>query len=49
MKDEIFYGTNILIYAYDETEPEKRCVCKNLVEEMLKGKKKWCCFKSSLR
>ena len=39
MKDEIFYDTNILIYAYDETEPEKRSLCKNLVEEVFRGKR----------
>ena len=31
MKDEIFYDTNVLYYAYDLSEPEKRKTCKSLV------------------
>lgn len=40
MKDEVFYDTNILIYAYDLAEPEKREVCKTLVSNVFTGKVK---------
>lgn len=37
MKDELFFDTNILCYAYDATEPSKRKVCGKLVEQGLRG------------
>ena len=37
MKDELFFDTNILCYAYDATEPSKRKVCEKLVEQGLRG------------
>lgn len=38
MSDEIFYDTNILIYAYDKTQREKRRICKGLVAKVFEGK-----------
>lgn len=38
MKDEIFYDTSILIYAYDITEPNKRNIAKPLVDNVFNGK-----------
>ncbi len=37
MKDEIFYDTNVLYYAYDLSEPEKRKVCKSLLTKVFIG------------
>ena len=37
MKDEIFYDTNVLYYAYDLSEPEKRKVCKALLTKVFIG------------
>ena len=38
MNDETpLIDTNILIYAHDESEPEKREKCKKIVERILKG------------
>lgn len=37
MKDRLFFDTNIVCYAYDASEPEKRKVCKKLVEEVFNG------------
>ncbi len=37
MKDELFFDTNILCYAYDSTEPSKRKACEELVEQVFKG------------
>jgi Predicted nucleic-acid-binding protein, contains PIN domain len=37
MKDEIFYDTNILYYAYDLSEPEKRKTCKVLISKVFMG------------
>src|SRR5271170_5313406 len=37
MRDELFFDTNILFYAYDATEPSKRRVCEKLVKQALKG------------
>ena len=38
MNDKIFYDTNVLRYAYDLNEPEKREICKSLVSGIFKGK-----------
>ena len=40
MKDDPFYDTNILFYAYDLNEPVKRKICKKIVEDVFLGKKK---------
>ena len=40
MKDEIFYDTNVLYYAYDLSEPEKRKTCKSLVSKVFMGETK---------
>ena len=37
MEDEIFYDTNVLYYAYDLSEPEKRKNCKSLVSKVFLG------------
>ena len=37
MKDESFYDTNILIYAYDLNEPRKRKLCKQIVKDVFSG------------
>ena len=37
MKDEIFYDMNVLYYAYDLSEPEKRKVCKSLLTKVFIG------------
>jgi predicted nucleic acid-binding protein len=37
MSDELFFDTNILCYAYDNSEPSKRAVCQRLVERALMG------------
>lgn len=37
MIDEILYDTTILVYAYDESETEKRNICKPLVENVFNG------------
>ena len=37
MKDEIFYDTNVLYYACDLSEPEKRKVCKSLITKVFIG------------
>ncbi len=39
MKDEVFFDTTILVYAYDESEPRKREICKKLVGAVFKGEK----------
>ncbi|MHB1439268.1 MAG: PIN domain-containing protein [Cuniculiplasma sp.] len=38
MKDDTFYDTNILFYAYDLSEPSKREVCKTQVGQVFSGK-----------
>ena len=38
MKDESFYDTNILIYAYDINEPRKRKLCKQIVKDVFSGR-----------
>ena len=40
MKDEVFYDTSILFYAYDLSEPDKREVCKTLVGQVFRGEAK---------
>ncbi|MCR4336089.1 MAG: PIN domain-containing protein [archaeon] len=40
MKDEFFVDTNVLVYAFDESEPNKRRKAKTLVEDITKGKLK---------
>ncbi len=35
--DEIFFDTNVLVYAYDFREPEKRLKAKHLVEQVFSG------------
>lgn len=40
MNDEMFYDTTILVYAHDEAEPQKRDLCKKLVEAVFKGESK---------
>ncbi len=37
MRDKILFDTNILVYAYDLDEMEKRKVCSKLVEDVFKG------------
>ena len=37
MEDEIFYDTNVLYYAYDLPEPEKRKNYKSLVSKVFLG------------
>src|SRR5208283_3200287 len=39
MKDRIFFDTNILLYAYEDTEQEKRAICLKLVQEVFNGKR----------
>ena len=39
MNDEFFVDTNILVYAFDLSEKEKRNKAKRIVEEVTKGKK----------
>ncbi|MGC8516198.1 MAG: PIN domain-containing protein [Thermoplasmata archaeon] len=39
MKDEPFFDTNILFYAYDLSEPIKRKFCKQIVEDVFSGRK----------
>ena len=34
MKDEAFFDTNIIIYAYDPSEPVKQSRCANLLEKV---------------
>lgn len=37
MKDDIFYDTNVLCYAYDSTQPKKRGACLTLVGRIFGG------------
>lgn len=38
MKDNAcFFDTNVLVYAFDEAEPQKRSRCKKLVETVFEG------------
>ena len=38
-KDEAFFDTSILVYAYDKSEPEKREICSKLLEEVFNKEK----------
>ncbi len=40
MNDEFFVDTNILVYAFDVSEKQKRQIAKNIVEDITKGRKK---------
>lgn len=40
MKDEIFYDTNVLYYAYDLSEPKKRRTCQTLISRIFMGETK---------
>ncbi len=31
MNDRVFFDTNVLVYAFDQSEPEKRAVAKELM------------------
>ncbi len=37
MKDELFFDSNVICYAYDLSEPSKRDRCLSLVEGALDG------------
>jgi len=37
MKDEVFLDTNIIAYAFDESDPNKKKICEELVEKAFKG------------
>ena len=37
MNDEFFVDTNILVYAFDESEKPKRIIAKKIIEEVTKG------------
>lgn len=37
MKDSRFFDTNIIAYAFDRSDPEKRKVCSRLVKEAFDG------------
>lgn len=37
MKDELFFDTNIIVYAYDKSEIDKQKICSELVEKVFKG------------
>ena len=37
MKDKIFFDTNIICYAFDLSEPDKRAICEGLVKQVLGG------------
>lgn len=37
MSDNILFDTNILVYAYDESEKEKRQIAEKLVEDVFLG------------
>lgn len=34
MKDEFFFDTNIIVYAYDASEPKKQEICVRLLENV---------------
>lgn len=38
MSDELFFDTNILVYAYDVSEIEKQKKCASLMEKVFEGK-----------
>lgn len=37
MKDEIFFDTNIICYAFDLNEPAKKEVCEKLIKKVMGG------------
>lgn len=37
MRDKMFFDTNIVCYAFDLAEPEKREVCQKLFEKVVNG------------
>ncbi|MDE1873608.1 MAG: PIN domain-containing protein [Candidatus Micrarchaeota archaeon] len=37
MKDKLFIDTNIICYAYDLAEPDKRKICEKILEDALSG------------
>jgi len=37
MKDNLFIDTNIIVYAFDESENKKRAIAKKLFEQATKG------------
>jgi len=37
MKDETFIDTNILVYAFDESEKQKRAIAKKIVSDITTG------------
>lgn len=39
MRDDPFFDTNILFYAYDLSEPIKRKFCKQIVRDVFSGRK----------
>ena len=40
MDNEFFVDTNILVYAFDESEKQKRAIAKKIVEETIQGSNK---------
>ena len=42
MSDELsLFDSNLLSYVFDESEPEKKTICKDLTAECWKGKRKY--------
>jgi len=39
MKDKVLIDTNLIVYAYDKAETEKRKVCINLLQSIFYGEK----------
>ena len=37
MKDDVFFDTNIIVYAYDSGEPRKQAVCEKLIKTVYDG------------
>lgn len=33
MNDKVFFDTNVLVYAYSNTEPDKQAIARNLIAE----------------
>lgn len=40
MSDELFVDTNVLVYAFDESEKQKREIAKRIFGEIAKGEKR---------
>lgn len=40
MKDDVFFDTTILVYAFDESEKRKKGICKKIVGNVFKGEGK---------